>query len=73
VGLDGIRGDSYAVTVPAKQKRVVSRFDGLLLTDYYLQEARNHNYLQEARESIKNASPTLEVPLVPTCTQEKEY
>jgi hypothetical protein len=38
VGLDGIRGDSYAVTVPAKQKRVVSRFDGLLLTDYYLQE-----------------------------------
>jgi hypothetical protein len=55
-GLDGIRGDSYAVDVPAKQKRVVLRFHGLLLTDYYL---------QEGIQTIENPRLTLRTPSKP--------
>jgi hypothetical protein len=39
LGLERIRGASYALAVPAKQKRVVYSVSRLLLTDYHLQEA----------------------------------
>jgi hypothetical protein len=42
--------------VPAKQKRVVLRFHGLLLTDYYL---------QEGIQTIENPRLTLRTPSKP--------
>ncbi len=48
-GLEGIRGASYALDVPAKQKPSPFVSSGLLENDYYL---------QEAREGSKNPLPT---------------
>ena len=49
VGLERMRGASYALDVPAKQKPSPFVSSGLLENDYYL---------QEAREGSKNPLPT---------------